>query len=35
MTLQGTSLIGHQALNGDRAAIQAVDPSTGGHLDPF
>ncbi|MGM0823271.1 MAG: aldehyde dehydrogenase (NADP(+)) [Pseudomonadota bacterium] len=34
MTLQGTSLIGQQALNGDRAAIQAVDPSTGARLDP-
>jgi len=34
MTLQGTSLIGQQALNGDRAAIQAVDPSTGATLDP-
>ncbi|KPQ25958.1 MAG: NADP-dependent aldehyde dehydrogenase [Halomonas sp. HL-48] len=34
MTLQGTSLIGQQVLNGDRAAIQAVDPSTGAPLDP-
>lgn len=34
MTLQGTSLIGQQALNGDRAAIQAVDPSTGASLEP-
>ncbi|SNY97728.1 aldehyde dehydrogenase (NADP(+)) [Halomonas sp. hl-4] len=34
MTLQGTSLIGQQAVKGSRAVIQAVNPSTGETLPP-
>ncbi|PMR71512.1 aldehyde dehydrogenase (NADP(+)) [Halomonas heilongjiangensis] len=34
MTLQGTSLIGQQAVTGDQAIIRAIDPSTGEALAP-
>lgn len=34
MTLQGTSLIGQRAVEGDRVVIQAIDPSTGETLSP-
>ena len=34
MTLQGTSLIGQQAVSGDRAEIRAINPATGETLEP-
>jgi NADP-dependent aldehyde dehydrogenase len=35
MTLQGTSLIGREAVTGSRGEIRAVNPATGAPLDPI